>query len=73
VSWEDCGSKPGKINGPAKCAHECGDCDGEHHFYVAFAEDDDGEIIEATADQPFFRCKHCSVTAEMVDEDEDTQ
>lgn len=65
MSWEDCGFKPGKINGPEKCpAGMCGDCDGDHHFYAQADEDTDGEPTM------FFACKHCPTTAEMVDEDE---
>jgi len=53
----------------------CGDCDGEHHFYVGFEddEDEDGNEIERPADyEPamFFECKHCGVKAEMVADDE---
>lgn len=65
MSWEDCGFKPGKINGPAKCPRQCSDCDGDHHFYI-----DSGDDAEDEAGTQFV-CKHCGVNAEMVDDDTD--
>lgn len=57
MSWEDCGFKPGKINGNPKCARYCSDCDGEHHFYASCSSDGIG----------LFVCKHCDATAEMIE------
>ncbi len=66
MSWEDCGFKPGKINGPAKCSRQCSACDGEHHFIV-----DASDCSEESPDAMKFACKHCDVTAEMVPDDTD--
>jgi hypothetical protein len=66
MSWEDCGFKPGKINGPAKCSRQCDACDGDHHFLVDGGDPDDDKEPVAQ-----FVCKHCDATAEMVDEDVD--
>lgn len=60
MSWEDCGYRPGKINGPDKCPRRCGDCDGEHHFLVDY----DYEF-------PTFACKHCDATAELIEEEDE--
>lgn len=75
MSWEDCGYKPGKIEGRATCpAGRCGDCDGEHHFYVRYGDDEENER-KAAADpnfepEPYFSCKHCEARATMVQDDE---
>lgn len=71
MSYEDCGFKPGKINGPRTC-RQCDGCNGLHHFYVAYAGEDDGELPDGMApDEGYFQCKHCGTWAEMVDEDEE--
>ncbi len=75
MSWEDCGFKPGKINGPAKCARQCSDCDGEHHFYAHSGEweDEDEYPPEDWEPEMYFACKHCGATAEMVSDDDEMQ
>lgn len=68
MSWEDCGFRPGKIDGPAQCPKgACGECDGAHHFIVGFDEDDESEFDDGP--DMFFKCKHCDAIAEMVGED----
>ncbi len=66
MSHEDCGFRPGKIDGPAACPHICDDCDGDHHWIIETPaeEDEDRDDYE-----PRFVCKHCAATAEMIDED----
>lgn len=69
MSWEDCGFKPGKINGPPRCPRQCGDCDGEHHFLIDSGMGLEDEEYDPEAPAQFV-CKHCDATAEMVDDDE---
>lgn len=74
MSYEDCGFKPGKIYGPEKCARQCSDCDGDHHFYIggrSGCEDDDDEmpvLPDGLDPEMYFVCKHCETYAEAVDE-----
>lgn len=73
MSWEDCGFKPGPFE-PAKCpAGRCGDCDGEHHFYVSSDPDegeDGNEIVRPPDYEPemYFVCKHCGCKAALIEE-----
>lgn len=76
MSWEDCGFKPGKIYGDAKCARKCGDCDGEHHFYIGTSdshneEDEPLKLPEGLDPNVFFCCRHCETYADAIDDDED--
>lgn len=75
MSWEDCGFKPGKIHGNARCDRTCSDCDGEHHFYIQSGprlDDDDNEIPlpDGVDEECYFSCKHCETIAEAIDDPE---
>jgi hypothetical protein len=70
MSWEDCGFKPGIINGPAKCPKgQCGDCDGDHHFYASYEDVEDETEDPNFEPAMFFECKHCGTRATMIPED----